>query len=204
MLRYGTVSEIDPEKALVRVDFEEDAIVSFWLAVLVAKSKNDKYFHNPDVGDVVACMMDEHSENGIILGAIYTAKNKPQIQGEDKTAVVFKDGTEVEYDRENHKLRLKIVGDLTIVCDNDVNVECKNATVKADTKVKIDTPNAEFTGNIKVSGKADVTGNITGSGNIDANGTIQATGDVKAGGGLISLITHKHPTPVGPTGPSMP
>lgn len=198
MLRYGTVSEIDTEKALVRVDFEEDGIVSFWLAVLVQKSKDDKYFHSPDVGDVVACMMDAHSENGVILGAIYTAKNKPTIQGKDKTAVVFKDGTEIEYDRENHKLRLKIKGYITIECDKDVNVKCKNATVKADTKVTIDTPNAEFTGDVSMEGNLDVWGNI------DSNGNIDATGEVSAAVGIIKLSTHKHPTPVGPTSPPIP
>lgn len=199
MYRIGTISEIDSEKVRVRVDFEEDGIVSPWLPVLVQKSKEDKYFHIFDIGETVACLMNDNNDTGIVIGAIYTAKHSPAIQGKDLTAVKFKDGTEIEYDREAHKLRLKIVGDLTIVCDNDVNVQCKTATVRADTKVTIDSPTAEFTGDVNVEGELMVFESITAIGNIDSNGTISAIGDVEAAAGVITLLLHKHPTPVGPT-----
>src|SRR5574343_1379602 len=137
MLRYGTVSEIDSAACMVRVEFEEDGIVSAWMPVLVPKAKGDSYFYIPDVNSTVVCLM-QNEDNGVVLGEIYTKKTTPSLNGDDITAVKFEDGTEVEYDRANSKMRLKIDGDLTIVCDTDVTVECKNATVKATTKTKID------------------------------------------------------------------
>jgi len=195
-LLYGTISERDSEKALLRVNFDQDGIVSAWLPFLVPKTKEDSFFVLPDVGETAVVLM-QNNDFGIVIGCIYTDKTAPKISGDDKTAVVFSDGTEIEYDRTAKNLRLKLVGELNIEANKDVNIKSSknikaegvNVTAKASVKVTIDAPTAEFTGNITVSG------NVT------------ANGDVKAGGGAITLLLHKHlgVTPgVGITGTPIP
>ena len=208
MLRYGTVSERDSSAGLLRVEFTEDGIVSDWLPMVVAAGANNSFFALPDVGEQVACLMDAHAENGVVIGAIYSADTKPKQASDDISSVEFSDGTKVIYDRQAHTLLIDTVGNITVKTTADVVVECVNATVKASTKVLIDTPNAQFTGNVKIDGTCEIVGNVTArsnvnvSVNVNVQGGVTAGSDVRAGNGTVGLLTHIHPTPAGPSSPS--
>lgn len=107
-LRFGTISKIDADKGLARVSFEEDGIESAWLPVLQKKTLKDKHFHIPDKDEHVACLMDEHAENGVILGAVYSKNENPGgVKGADKVGVEFESGDAIEYDRGANKLKVK-------------------------------------------------------------------------------------------------
>lgn len=198
MLRYGTVSERDSTGGLLRVEFTEDGIVSDWLPMVVAAGAKNSFFALPDVGEQVACMMDAHAENGVVLGAIYSANTKPKQASDDISSVEFSDGTKVIYDRAAHTLLIDTVGDVTIKTTANVLVECVNATVKASTKITLDTPNAQFTGNVKIDGTGEVSGNLTARGNVNVSvdvnvqGGVTTGGDVRAGNGTVGLLTHTH------------
>lgn len=170
MLKYGLIKEIDANKGLVKVSFDDDEIVSGWLPVLKQGTKSNKYFHIFDSGEHVACMMDEHCENGVVLGAIYSKDETPgSVKGADIAGVVFSDGTVVKYDRSAHKMIIQI----------------------ASGNVEIEATKMKLTGDLEVTGKIKATSDIEGSGDIKATGDIQTTaGDVKAG--LITLKLHKH------------
>jgi len=73
MLKFGIVTNINPALAQARVQFADDDILSFWLPILQQKTQKDKFYAIPDIGEHVACLMDENSEEGVILGAIYSA-----------------------------------------------------------------------------------------------------------------------------------
>ena len=110
MIRFGRVTDIDAEKARVRVTFEEDNVVSDWLPVMVQGSKDDKYFHIFDKNEAVTCLMDTHADTGVVIGAHYSAKDKTNsgTSGEDVAGVQFKDGTTVKYDRSGHRMEVKM------------------------------------------------------------------------------------------------
>ena len=74
MLRFGIVSQIDPINVQARVSFEDDESTSFWLPIIQTKTLKDKFYAMPDIGEQVACLMDENSEDGVILGAIIRLK----------------------------------------------------------------------------------------------------------------------------------
>ena len=135
MLRYGTVSEKDSGGGKLRVEFGEDGIVSDWLPMVVPAGAKNSFFALPDVGEQVACIMDAHAENGVVLGAIYSAEVQPKQAGDDITSVQFDDGTKVVYDRAAHTLLVDTVGDITIKTTKDVVVECTKATINAQAKV---------------------------------------------------------------------
>lgn len=107
MLRFGIVTNIDESKAQARVQFNEsDGMVSYWLAVLQAKTFKDKFYVLPDIGEQVVCLMDKNIEEGVILGAVYSAIDECPVISKDKVRITFQDGAEFEYDRKNHILDL--------------------------------------------------------------------------------------------------
>lgn len=201
MIRYGHITELDASKGLARVKFDDDEIVSDWLQIVVRNSISNKQESWFDVNEFVACMMDEHAEEGVIIGALYDANNTPPIGDKDTVGVTFSDGAKVTYNRSTHTLTVDCTGDGSVV------VNCKTATVTASESVTVDTPTAEFTGDVNVQGEINVNG-ITSSSDITANGAIKASGQVEALSGtpaVVHLSTHNHPTaPPGPVTPPTP
>jgi phage baseplate assembly protein V len=197
MLKFGKISDVDAGKGLARVNFDDDDMVSRWLPMLVLKSKSDKYSYCFDVDEHVACMMDEHCEDGVVMGAIYDSKNKPDGGDKDKLRVKFNDGTAVEYDRKNNKLLVEVKGDIEFKADKTVTIDCPDNTIKGKLTVEQD---------VTMQGKLDVTSDISSNGKVSAATGVESQADVKAGAGVISLLTHKHTSaaPGSPTGPSIP
>ena len=107
MLRFGIVSQINPITVEARVNFEEDESTSYWLPVLQSKTLKDKFYVMPDVGEQVACIMDENSEDGVILGAIYSAEDKPLINTEKQLSVNLEDESLINLNKENKTITVK-------------------------------------------------------------------------------------------------
>lgn len=103
MIRYGIISEVDPATGKVRVKFEEDGIATAPLPVIFPATSGDEYFILPDLNTQVAVLMDQHAEDGVVLGALYNANKKPSQGATDKAYIKFKDGTLIMYDRAAHK-----------------------------------------------------------------------------------------------------
>ena len=117
MLRFGIVSQIDPVNVQARVSFEDDESTSFWLPVLQTKTLKDKFYAMPDIGEQVACLMDENSEDGVILGAIYSAEDVSTTQSEKQLSVNLEDGSYINADKENKTLtvafsKMKLIGNI--------------------------------------------------------------------------------------------
>lgn len=184
MLKFGKISDIDASKGFAKVNFDDDGIVSQWIPIAVAKSKNDSFSFMFDVDEHVACLMDERCEQGIVIAAIYDKNKQPDGGNKDKIRVKFSDGASVEYDRSTSTLTIDAV--------KDVVVNCETATITASSKVTVDCSDSEFTGDVTIGGKLEVTDGIESNQGITATGDIQTTGgDVKAPGG-ITLLLHKH------------
>ena len=117
MLRFGIVSQIDPINVQARVSFEDDESTSFWLPVLQTKTLKDKFYAMPDIGEQVACLMDENSEDGVILGAIYSTEDVSSTQSEKQLSVNLEDGSYINADKENQTLtvafsKMKLIGNI--------------------------------------------------------------------------------------------
>lgn len=127
MIRYGRVVDTDPSKARVKVFFEEDDFTTDWIQILSQGTKDDKFFRVYDKGEAVTCLMDEHADTGVVLGAHYSEKDgtNSDTSGENVTGVKFKDGTTVKYDRDGHRLDVKM-GELEFALD-----KTKGFTIKA-------------------------------------------------------------------------
>lgn len=167
MVQFGIITERIAATCKCRVKSLTDGIVSMPIPVIVTGAVSNKHYHLPDEGEQVAVLMDERWEMGVILGAIYSTEDTPPTDaGEDVECVEFSDGTVIKYNR--------LTSTLTVVCDGEVNIECTTANI---------------------TGAVDIVGNVEITGTVTATGNIISQADVKAGaGGLITLLTHKHPT----------
>lgn len=106
LLKFGTVSEVDP-KGFVRVKFVEDDIVSGLLGFVFRRTFKDKEYMLPEVGDHVACLMDCNCEDGICIGAIYSEADIAPYDDANKSGIVFQNGDVIEYDKEQRTYHIK-------------------------------------------------------------------------------------------------
>jgi len=135
MIRLGKVVAIDETKAKVRVQIEDaDQVVTFWLPVLQQKAQDDKFYRLPDIGELVVCgFYSDDWDTGIVLGSIYNEIDLPPVSSKDKVHIRFKDGTEIEYDRAAHKMRIDVKGDIEIKVTGNANITVGgNSTIRTD------------------------------------------------------------------------
>lgn len=114
--RVGIVTLQDPSNCRVRVVFpDRDQLQTWWLPVVVAKTQNDKAYYLPDVGEQVVCLMDDHNEDGAVLGAIYSTQDMPPGGiSADKIHWSARDGAVFEYDRAQHAFTLALPAAATL------------------------------------------------------------------------------------------
>ena len=106
MLRFGIVSQINPISVQARVKFGDDESTSFWLPILQTKTMKDKFYAMPDVGEQVVCLMDENSEDGVVLGSIYSAEDTPVITTEKQIALNLDNHSLINIDKETNTLTI--------------------------------------------------------------------------------------------------
>ena len=106
MLRFGIVSQINPVLAQARVNFADDESTSYWLPIIQSKTMKDKFFVMPDIGEEVACLMDENSEDGVILGAIYSSVDLPAVTSEKQISLNLENSSLINIDKETNTLTI--------------------------------------------------------------------------------------------------
>ncbi len=104
MLRFGIVSQINPISVQARVKFGDDESTSFWLPILQTKTMKDKFYAMPDIGEQVVCLMDENSEDGVVLGSIYSAEDTPVINTEKQISLNLDNNSLINIDKETNTL----------------------------------------------------------------------------------------------------
>lgn len=163
--KWGVVSDrrADPKGPLVRVRWDDlEGMESHWLRVGQRKTLNDKHYYLPDVGEHVACILDEFCEDGCVVAAIYSDDDLPPTTNPDVEMVQFSDGTVVAYDRAAHAFTINCVGAVTVVAES--------ATVHAPT-ITLD-GDATCTGSLTVDGPLKVCSGVNVIGAVLASGAI--------------------------------
>lgn len=199
MLKFGIVSEVDPQKSLVRVKFEDIGIVSDWLPIVGSGSLKDKQYSIPSINEHVVCIMDHRVEDGACLGTIYNKQDTPAFNSADKRGIQFEDGSTVYYDKGDKKLYVESKGTISIksadkvellASGQDVEVTCSKMTLNGD---------LEINGGISANGDMDMTGDMNVIGTVDATGIIKSQIDVQATNKSLLVHVHSGVTPGGGT-----
>ncbi|MBQ4419758.1 MAG: phage baseplate assembly protein V [Synergistaceae bacterium] len=143
-LRIGVIKEVLADKDRCIVHFsEDDDLDSCELCVLHCNSLKNRHYHLPDANEQVYVLTDENGEEGVILGAIYSEADPPPLSDTDKYYMDFEDGTALEYDRKEHKLKLKVSssGTIEIECEGNVSVRSDRAlSLTAAQKIALTAP----------------------------------------------------------------
>ena len=144
MFRLGIISEIGEGENLgyARVSFDENEIVSGWLAIPSMATYNTKHWIPVEVNAQVLCSMDENCEQGAIEMVLWSDTDPPpDWAGPDTMGVKYADGAEVFYDAKAHKLSVNAP-------DSELSIACKKLNVE---------------GEVNITGDTTVTGEITAS-----------------------------------------
>lgn len=188
MLRFGIVSEVDVTNGYARVKFLDDDIVSAPLQFLTRSALVDKDNFTFDINEQVACLMDENSEQGVILGAMFNDKTKPSTGGGTGIyKVKFSDDSFLEYDRNTHKYNINVQGDINIISTGTTTVEAETVDVAATTvnvdatvvnvdaeAVNVDASSVDITAAaISMTGAVSITGEVTVEGGISSSAAVQ-------------------------------
>ena len=135
LIRVGKVSAIYPEKARARVVFEAHKLVSYELTVIQKQTLKNRDYWMPDVGEYVLCVfLPTGNASGFIIGSLYSEQNIPGLSSNDKRAIMFDDGTYIEYDRKAHLLTLDVPdGTINININGSINITATgNINVNGD------------------------------------------------------------------------
>jgi phage baseplate assembly protein V len=196
LMRFGTIATVDVANALVTCDC--GGLTTDSLPWFAGRAGATRRWSAPTVGEqVVVFAPGGDTSLGFVLAGFYQDDHPAPASSADKDTTVYPDGTTVEYDSASNTLTVNVVG------AGNVIVNCKVATVKADTSITLDTPDVHTTGNMTVDGLLTYKDGISGQGGGNGHsiaGTINITGgDVTSDG--ISLKNHVHPYDDGDTGP---
>lgn len=135
--KRGIVLLNDPAKARSRVKIEdEDGVRTFWLAWNMASAGGSKTYNAPDIGSQVNCLVDWRGEDGCILGARYSDKDKPPTEDGNLLKHLMQGGLDFEYNKSSGGAVLKVPAGLTIEAPLRIkgNVDFSDGYVKSNGK----------------------------------------------------------------------
>ena len=98
MHRFGRVETVNAAAATARVRFDaDDDVISAELPVMQLRVGSGRAYWVPSVGEHVVCLLDEHAEDGVIIGGIYSAKDAlPSGVDAGTVVLVLQDGVRIE------------------------------------------------------------------------------------------------------------
>jgi phage baseplate assembly protein V len=191
--RKGTVAAVDG--ALCRV--ESGALTTDWIQWFTPFAGETSEWLAPSIGEgvMLLCPSGDPSQ-GVALRGYFSEDFPPPSTDPAKHVRKYRDGAIVEYDMVAHALNATLPAGaiVNITAPGEVNVNTKQATVKAD-KMTLDA-DVEVTRSMTVKGPFAFQAGMTGTGGAGGGSTMKIdgaadfTGEVKSQG--VSLPGHKH------------
>ncbi len=162
LIRIGTVSEVNLDDALCRVDTGQNT--TGWLHWLTARAGKTRAWNAPSVGEqvLILCLGGE-LDTGFVLPGIFSDASPAPSASADALHWSFPDGAVIEYEPETGAL---------------IATGIQTATIKAAVKILFDSPEVECTAHLKAktfdfSEGGKMTGDVEHSGGkLASNGVI--------------------------------
>ncbi|MGX2951553.1 phage baseplate assembly protein V [Ursidibacter sp. B-7004-1] len=163
----GIVSQIDPKTHRIKATIPAlEDLETAWLPFATPFAGGNQFYALPDVGELVAMILDARGESGYVLGAIYNSQDPVPVTDSEIWLHKFSNGTEISHNRKT--------GDVVVKTTGTVTVTASQAIVNAPTEINGDTT---------VNGTLHASGKIT-------SGTEVSAPSVKQGS--VSLGSHVH------------
>lgn len=192
----GTVSAVDTKNCRARVRLpDHDNLRSYWLDVLHRNTLKNRDYNLPDVGEQVKVMMTPDAQEGVILGAVYSAKDMPVIDDQDIRRIDFADDAYIEYNRKDSAMTIAgEIKTLTLLTRDVIRVETgTEIRVKAKSDITAasgKTVTVTAASDMQLATQASATLESAGSTLLKSSGTTidapvtRITGTVNVGGAL--------------------
>lgn len=193
--RRGIVTALRSTKCQAKVRFpDEDGLVSKWLPICVPFALGAKAYWLPRVGSQVVALIDEHGEDGVIMGAIYSDVDVPPVDAAKTLHIVTEDGTKIEIDPEAStvtvdtpgKIVAKAGGNIDATAGGHINGTAGAASTFKAPQVTLDAPLVVCTGILRAQGVIQADAGITTSSGGSVPSTLTVAGTIKSESDLVS------------------
>lgn len=130
----GIVTQIDASRHRVRCKIPAlEGLETDWLAVITPNAGGNQFYCLPDIGELVALLLDCRGENGCVLGAIYNSQDVPPAASNDVWKKVFTNGTTIEHSRSTGDITIhtanKVIVNSSDIQVNDGSIEINNGSI---------------------------------------------------------------------------
>ncbi|KHN51332.1 phage baseplate assembly protein V [Pectobacterium fontis] len=190
LIRVGVVTHVNTTDALCRVQTGD--MTTGWLNWLTRRAGRSRDWWAPSIGEQVLILsIGGELDTAFVLPGIYSNDNPAPSASADAYHVSFPDGAVIEYEPATGALTVSGVKTATLTASESLTATVPLVTVKASTRITLDTPevvctNKLITGTLEVQKGGEMRGNIQHSG-----GSLSSNGKV--------LHTHQHPGDSGGT-----
>ena len=191
--RPGTVVEADYAKARLRVKI--GANTTAWLPWMTSRAGGDRSWHAPEIGEQVLVLSPSGDmAQGYIVPSVFQNDFGAPANAETMHRTEYEDGAIVEYDRENHRLKAIIPGEVIVEAEGAVKVTSEKSIeataqedIVADSQQNI---TATAQQDISATAQGDIVATATGSitANATASVTITAGAEIALSAPLISIV----------------
>lgn len=201
--RRGIVTELKASAAMVKVKFpDEDGMVSDWLPVLLPFTLGGRAYWLPRVNSQVVVLLDEHGEDGVVMGGIYSSADPAPSCNADAFHVELEDGTAITLtagkiiattpgDIEataGGNLTANVSGNASATIGGSLDVQVSgSATLKA-ASITLDGP-VTCTKTLTVTGPAALNGGMTVAPGAGGKGAVISGGAQISGGSTLDTAT---------------
>lgn len=190
LIRTGIVTDVDHKEGLCRV--QTGGIKTTWLNWLTARAGRSRTWWAPSVGEQVLLLaIGGELDTAFVLPGIFSEANPAPSASVDAWHVVFPDGAVIEYEPETSALMVSGIKTADVTASESVTVAVPVVTVKAASRITLDTPevvctNKLTTATLEVQKGGSMRGNIDHSGGTFKSNGVQVDdhdhGGVQRGG----------------------
>lgn len=196
LIRVGVVSQLDEANA--RVIVKVGGLTTDWLPWITARAGATRTWSAPRPGEQVIVLAPYGDPaQAVVLPSIYQDAYAAPASTKDVERTVYPDGTSVDYNSTSNTLNITVAGSAKVI------INCKEATINADTSVTLNTPQTTCKGKLTVEGLLTYLAGMQGSTGSGTSATI--SGNVAFSGGSLTHngknigSTHTHSDPQGGT-----
>lgn len=190
LIRTGVVVDIDHGAGRCRV--QTGGIKTDWLQWMTARAGRSRTWWAPSSGEQVLILaVGGELDTAFVLPGIFSDDNPPPSSSADALHVAFPDGAIIEYEPESGALTVSGIKTADITASGSVAVTVPVVTVRAETRITLDTPEVIctsklITGTLEVQQGGTMKGNISHSGGALTSNGVQVDshnhGSVQRGG----------------------
>lgn len=183
LIRTGVVIEVATETGRCRV--QTGGNITDWLQWLAQRAGRSRTWWAPSVGEqVIILAVGGELDTAFVLPGIYSDDNPAPSASPDALHVTLPDGAIIEYEPATSALTASGIKTADITASESITVSVPVVTVKAETRVTLDTPEVVCTSKLTCA-TLDVQKGGKMSGNIEHTG-----GTFKSNG--VQVDSHKH------------